>query len=163
MFALVDGSFFVSLLRLPMFCRLRACLRHSWKPRPIRDKIMLLVGIVHGWVRWIWEGNFLRFHWPAGQVLDCCSLSAVEVPGEPFLGEVLMHPHMHGSCCASGNQCSQADFISCPFYSQPLFPHTAPYTFLLPKGHQHPALPLTHFFLSSEGTFHMIPVCLPSP
>lgn len=113
----------------------------------------------HGWVRWIWE-NFLWFHWPAGQMVDCCSLSVVGVPGEHFLREILMHPHMHGSCSSLGNQCSQADFISCPFYSQPPFPlaHTAPYISLLPKGHNHPTSPLIHFALSSAGTFHKIPV-----
>lgn len=151
MFALVGGSMSVLLSRLPVFCRIRVCLRHSGKLRLILDKVMLLVRIVHGWVRWTWERNFLCFHWPAGQMVDCCSLSVVEVPGEPFLGEVLMHLHVHSSCSV-GNQCCQADFISCPFYSQPPFPiaHTA-------KRHHHTTLPFILFVLSSEGTFHTIP------
>lgn len=111
--------------------------------------------------RWIWEENFLWFHWPTGQMVDCCSMFVVGVPGEPFLGDVLMHLHMHGILT---NQCSQADFISCPFYSQPPFPpaHTAPSTSPLPKGHHHPTLPLIHLVFSSEGTFHTIPVLFPS-
>lgn len=81
------GWLFVLLSRLPVFCRLRVCLRHSDKLRLILDKVMLLVRVVHVWVRWTREGNFLCFHWPAGQMVDCCSLSVVEVPGEPFLGK----------------------------------------------------------------------------
>lgn len=48
MFALVGGSMSVLLSRLPVFCRIRVCLRHSGKLRLILDKVMLLVRIVHG-------------------------------------------------------------------------------------------------------------------
>lgn len=76
----MGGSFSVSLSRLPVFCRLRVCLRHSWKARQILDKVMLLVGTVHGWVRGIWEGNFLCLpltYWSDGWLLQpvCCRAS----------------------------------------------------------------------------------------